>query len=262
MRSLRSSFHRRLRQRDESGAALIAVTILIVVLTSIIAVTTSNAINDLNRATKTERRNAAYSAAEAGVADYVAKVTEDPTYFLRFVHPAESTRRSPGGFTAVGASSWNGSLAWSYPSPNNLWRALPNGFEYNLEIVPPATGLTGVKIIATGRKTGSPNDWRKLEAVVRPASVADFSFISNGDQSFGTGATTDGKMYVGVDSSGIAHDLNHRGNAYGSLFAEGQVVGMDASRLHNGAETFDSDSDPSIRSVVPTALNFNLFTNS
>lgn len=250
------------RHRSEEGAALISVTILGVILTSVVAVSTANTLHGYNLATSNQRREASFQAAEAGVQDYVSKVTDDGTYFLRFVHPAESTRRSASYASVSAGNAWDGSLGWTYPTANNAWRTLPNGYQYNLEIVPPSGGSVGVKVIATGRKTGATTEWRKLEVVVRPASVADFSYVSNTDQVFGTGATTDGKIYTGIDTGGVAHNLTHYGKAYGSLYAEGQVFGMDSSRLFNDSTIYDSTTNPSIRSKVGQALNFNLFTNA
>jgi hypothetical protein len=248
--------------RDERGAALIAVTILGVVLTSVVAVSTSNALHGYSLASANQRREAAFQAAEAGVQEYVSKVTDDSSYFLRFVHPAESTRRSATFVSVPAGGAWNGSLNWTYPTPNNKWRRLANGYEYNLELAPPPPGSVGIKIISTGRKAGTLTEWRKLEVVVRPASVADFSYVSNTDQVFSVGATTDGQIYTGIDTAGVPHNLTHLGNAYGSLYAEGQVLGMVPARLFNDATVYDSTTTPSIRTKVGQALNFNLFTNA
>ena len=256
------SWRHRPKSDTDRGAAMIAVMILGLVLTSIATITTTNAVKDLESASRNQRRTASFQAAEAGVEDYVAKITEDSTYFLRFVHPAESTRRSSTGTNVAAGGAWNGTLDWTYPTARNAWRTLPNGYQYNLQIVPPETGNLGVKIIATGRRAGSTADLRRLEVVVRPASIADFAYVSNNDQVFSTGATTTGKVYTGIDTAGVAHSLTHYGKAYGNLYAEGRVWGMVPARLYNGAAIFDSMSVPNIRTEVGAALNFNLFTNA
>ena len=57
---------------------------------------------------------------------------------------------------------------------------------------------------STGRKTGTTSNYRILEVQVRPSSVADFQMLANADISYGATATTYGKLYAGIDSSGNA----------------------------------------------------------
>ena len=92
---------------------------------------------------------------------------------------------------------------------------------------------------------------------MRAASVADFQMVSNADVSYGSTATTRGKLYAGTDSSGRKHSIDHDGTAYGNLFAEGSITGSVVYK--NGAKGYDAST---IRSVIPTAVNFNTFTSS
>lgn len=248
------------RGDSERGAAMIAIIILGVVLTSIIAISTSNSVAEFDRSTRNARRTASFQAAEAGVEDYVSKLTQDGGYFLNSVHPAESTRRSPSNVTVAGGNPWTGDGAWIYPTARNRWRALPNGYEYNIEVSPPDSGA--IRIVATGRKVGSMTEERVLEVRVRPASISDYSYVSNSDQTFGPSATTFGKIYLGFDTGGAAHNLTHLGNAHGNLYSEGQVLGTDPARLFDGAQVFDSMTVPDIRSQLTQPINFNRFTDS
>ena len=62
-----------------------------------------------------------------------------------------------------------------------------------------------------GRRRGAS------EVQVRPSSVSDFQMIANADISYGAGATTYGKIYAGIDASGVKHSVTHNGTAYGDI---------------------------------------------
>ncbi len=265
---------RRVRKRGERGAAMITVMLVGVVLSSVVAVSVSNALSDLNRAASQLRRTTALQAAEAGIADYLAKLAEDHAYFAHYVHPAESTRTS--GATVLGAgSAWTGGATWTYPASPNAWRSLPtvagsnNGYEYNVQITPPTVASPSVRIVATGRKKNATREMRRLEVEVRPSSIADYVMLTNQSISYGSAATTRGKIYAGFNNAGVGQSVNHAGNAYASVYAEGAVrntslglSNMAASQLHDGAREYDSTSSPSIRSGLPSPILFSTFVNS
>jgi hypothetical protein len=81
--------------------------------------------------------------------------------------------------------------------------------------------------------------------------------LANADISYGSTATTYGKIYAGIDSHGVAHSVTHAGAAYADVYAEGSVLGSPA--LRNGARTYGSST---IRSVVKSPINFNDFLAS
>ena len=74
-----------------------------------------------------------------------------------------------------------------------------------------------------------------------------------------TGArrTTRGKVYAGTDSSNVKHNIAHSGTAYGNLYAEGSIT--TSPTYKNGAKGYPSST---IRSQIPSAINFNTFTSS
>jgi type II secretory pathway pseudopilin PulG len=250
----------RLQQRDNSGMAMIIVTMVGMILMSVIAVSTSNSLNDLNNAARQSRRSSAFQAAEAGLDDYISKLTEDHSYYLHYVHPAESTRVS-GATTVAGGSAWSGLATWTYPTHNQTWRSLSNGFLYNLEITPPTIGSPNITIVVTG-KAPNTNERRRLEAIVRTGSIADFQMVANRDIGFGSTATTTGKIYAGIDEFGVAHNVDHLGNAWASVFAEGDVTSLSGTRLHSPAKMYDKNTSPTIRSAVQSPIIFNTFTES
>lgn len=257
--------------RDD-GMSLIAVLLIGAVLTMLavtIAATTEAA---LDRAGATKRESTAFQAAEAGIDDYIAKLTEDRLYYGHFVHPAEDDR-SPAAdqlADASGVRRWAGDLAWTYPATPVRWVALANGYEYHLEIEPPTASRNGVRIRSTGRRAGDSEDARTLEVLVRASTVADFFMITNNDIRYGSTAVTYGKVYAGIDeASGTPRDIEHDGVAHADLYAEGQIVDAASIDYEDGAKGYSgydaagsarSADDPAqIRSKVRNPIRFGDF---
>jgi hypothetical protein len=84
--------------------------------------------------------------------------------------------------------------------------------------------------------------------------------ITNSDYHVGAGATTYGKIYAGIDSSGDAHDVVHDGTAYADIYAEGQISG--SVTMMGGAQKYDSDSSPQIRTMLKQPISFTRFATS
>ncbi len=236
--------------RSEDGFALAMVVLLTTVL-SILAVTLmALATDETNRAGQNTRREGAYQAAEAGVEDYIAKMVDDRLYYLHNVHVGEATRREPGGTNVAGGSVWNYGLAWTYPNGNDTWRTLTNGFEYSLQITPPSAADPTLRVLSTGRKTGSTTEYRVVEVKVRPSSLADFYRVVNGDVGWGAGATTNGKIYANGN-------IDHDGTATANMYAEGNITG--SYNLVSPAQTYDSTT---IRTQIKNPINFANFVTS
>jgi hypothetical protein len=210
-------------------------------------------------------RDASFQAAEAGIEDYISKLVEDRLYYVHQVHPAEATRRDSGTGTLVSGSepmgtAWTYGLSWTYPNGSDRWRALSNGYEYSLQITPPGPGSQATKIVATGRKVGSTEGERRIEALVRPSSVTDFQMLANADIFYGAAATTYGKIYAGIDTSNVKHNVRHDGFAYADIYAEGDVTGL--VTMMNGAKKYDDDTNPNIRTPIKNPVNFASFLAS
>jgi hypothetical protein len=244
--------------REERGAAMVLVVILGGVLSLLGLLLITLVSNESNRSAQAVVRGAAFQAAEAAIDDYIAKLVDDPVYYSHFVHPGEATREEPGGGqvsagsdgTAADGSPWTYDLTWTYPNGTDTWRALPNGYEYSLQVTPPSAGSLSTKIVATGRKQGSTTDVRRVETLVRPSSLADFYRVVNGDVAWGSGATTNGKIYANGD-------IDHDGTATANMYAEDDISG--SYTLQNGAQAYDSTT---IRSQIPEPINFANFLTS
>ena len=226
--------------------ALAVVTILGATLLTIVE-------NDSTTASHGVWKEGAYQAAEGGIDDYVSKLVEDRLYYGHHTHPGESTRRTSGGTLVDADQTWTSGLTWTYPNGKDNWRQLSNGYEYNLQVTPPSAGTNSVTIVATGRKIGSTTDQRVLEVLIRPSSLADFYRVVNGDVAWGSGATTNGKIYANGD-------IDHDGIATADIYAEGQITG--SVSMQNGAKKYDVDSNPTIRTKIKQPINFASFLTS
>ncbi len=254
--------------RAEGGFAMVMVIGMIALL-SVLAVTLMDVMQGEASRSRTEvKRDAAFQAAEAGVDDYIAKLIDDRLYLDHFVHPGEATRRSTTSGRLVSATQpWlqSDGSAWTYPAGKDRWYGaaqLGNGYEYNLEVFPPSALSPLIRIIATARPANDTNvqDWREIETLVRPSSVSDYQMVADADITYGSTATTYGKIYTGIDGNNVAHSVRHDGRAYGDLYAEGSVSGN--TNLMNGAKRYDPTTSPNIRTVIRTPINFNNFLAS
>lgn len=240
---------------------MITVILMGAVLTGLAAALMASTLAEATRSGRAVTESTAMAAAEAGIDNYISKLTEDHTYYGDYVHPGEATRKDSNGKVGAAGTAWTGAATWAYPNGRDTWADLDNGYEYDLQITPPSAGSQLVKITSTGRKQGSTTDTRTIEVLVRAASVADFQMVSNADISYGSTATTNGKIYAGIsagtNNTTIKHNITHTGKAYGNLYAEGSISGPPTYK--NGAKGYTSST---IRSVIPNAVNFNTFTSS
>lgn len=243
--------------RREEGVAMVLVVLLTSVLT-LLGVTLIDIVgSESGRSARAVWSSASFQAAEAGLDDYLAKLVDDRAYYLHTVHAGESTRRPPAGADVPAGSTWTYSNSWTYPNGRDTWKQLPNGYEYNLQIVPPSAGSEEVQIFATGRKTGSTTDMRSVEARIRPSSIADFQMLANSDITYGSSASTYGKIYAGIDANGVKHNVTHYGVAHANVYAEGNVYGPPT--LQDGAKTYGQST---IRTQIKNPINFQSFLAS
>jgi len=247
--------------RGERGSAMVLVVFLSAALTLLSVIMVDIVRGDSTRSAKGVVSDAAFQAAESGLDDYTSKLLDDNQYFFHDVAVGESTRRSSGGtLVAPGSSTptaWTYGTTWTYPNGKDTWRALSNGYEYNIQVTGPTATNQWADIVATGRKQGTTAPVRVLEKRLRPASVADFLMITNSDYNVGSGATTYGKIYAGIDSSGTKHDVNHQGTAYGDIYAEGSITGNPS--MQGGAQKYDQTT---IRTVLKQPISFTSFATS
>jgi hypothetical protein len=255
--------------RRDDGVTMVLVVTGIVVL-SVLSTTLYVVLgSEQTRSNDAVVRDASFAAAEAGLHSYMAKLLDDSSFYSHYLAKGESTRRSSGGTVVAGSSSanvtWSAGSSWTYPNGFDKWFALGNGYEYSLQVTPPSSTTPGVDIVALGRKVGTTTDMRKLETIVRQASVTDFQMLADHDISYGSEATTTGKIYASQDAGGVKHDVNHDGVAYADIYAEGDVKGSVDLRIPSGgvkAKTYDKDTNPNIRTVIKSPISFASFLTS
>ncbi len=253
---------------DEQGIALVLVIIIGLVLTTLSTILLTALVNENTHSSDSVVRQQSFQAAEAGLNSYASKLIEDGLFYSHYVAPGESTRRDPVSSTLVSAGNpWPYGLSWTYPNTHD-WVStaqLPNNYEYNLQISPPTAGacatptspLCGaITITATGRPhaDADKSDWREIQATIRPSSISDYYRIVNGNVSFGSTTTTNGKVYA-------AGTITHDGTATANLYAGGQVTGSTTYAGTPTATYYDSNTTPTVSQVVPP-LNFSSFLAS
>jgi hypothetical protein len=254
--------------RREDGVTMVLM-VMIVALIGVVSLAVLGTIqSEAGRSNVAAQRDAAFTAAEAGVHSYMSKLVDDTNFYLHYLAKGESSRQASGGAVTTGSATanvvWTGTNTWTYPNGFDKWFALGNGYEYSLQITPPGPGSSATRIVAVGRKSGTTTNTRKVEALVRPAGVTDFQMLANWDINYGTAATTRGKIYAGKDAAGVKHNVAHGGTAYADIYAEGDVTpyqGVSAT-LMNGAKKYDKDSVPSIRTQIANPINFASFMSS
>jgi len=238
--------------RNERGQALVLVLAIVVLLSVLAAGMIDVMVSETQSSSHAVVRQTSFQAAEAGIGDYTTKLVEDHLYYAHLVFPGESTRQATDGTKVAAGNAWLYDLNWTYPTPHNAWRQLPNGWEYNLQITPPSSSTPGVTITATGRPHNDTNtaDWRAIKTVIRPTSLADFYRVVNGDVGFGSNTTTHGQIYA---NGNVSHD----GVATANIYAEGTISG--SVSMQNKAQKVDhcSTNKPS-----PCPIQFSSFLAS
>jgi len=252
--------------RREDGVTMVLM-VMIVALIGVLSLAMLNTIqSEAGRSNAAVSRDASFSAAEAGINSYMSKMVDDTSFYFHYLAKGESTRRMTNGTVVAGSGTANvqwpsgASTSWTYPNGFDKWFQLGNGYEYSLMITPPSPGTSATDIVALGRPVGSTTNMRKLEAIVRPANLTDFQMLANADITYGTVATTKGKIYAGKDENGVKHNVQHSGTAMANLYAEGDVQGT--VTMVAPATKYDKDTNPTIRSVIANPINFASFMAS
>ncbi|MGA9761909.1 MAG: hypothetical protein WBQ14_05750 [Gaiellaceae bacterium] len=170
---------------NEDGIAMATVVAMIAVLSVLSIALIDQVTSESNRAAKSVTSDAVFQAAEAGINDYIAKLTDDSQYFDHCVAKGESTRQRadtnalvpPSTSTAScqpgGESAWKAGVKWTYPNQKDTWTAgigdasvnttAIRGYAYNLMITPPYApvgtdpGTNYIDVVSTGCRVLDPS---------------------------------------------------------------------------------------------------------
>jgi hypothetical protein len=254
----------------QSGQSLIATIAITSVVGLLLVASLSWARSSTSQATRTARGDVALQAAEAGVQLYLSRIVEDPRYWRNHVDLAEDPRiNTTGGGTVQPGQPWAAGATWTYTGPTVTWRPLQDArfgnAAYSLRVTPAPGDSSAIMVQSTARvmPSGGGNPVvRSVQARVSPLSIADFQMISNQSISYGSAATTTGKLYS-------AGNIVHAGTATAPLYAANLICrsgsgqncsGSQAGNTAFQAGAFDRTTTPSFRQKFPTPIDFSSFT--
>ena len=237
---------------------MVLIVFALALLTSASLLLVDQVTFEIKRSSDAEQQQSAFEAAESGLDDYIAKLTQDQLFYLHYVHPAESPRTDQAtAATVTGTATcddpvdrpdptaWPHGIAWNYVNGQTRWCSLGNGYEYNIQINPPSASQTGIEIVSTGRSITDSSDLRVVEAVVKRSSIADFQMLANVSITYGSDATTNGKIYS-------THNITHNGDATGDVYAENVLSG--SVSFSGGAKGYDGSSSTSAYPDLGTVI--------
>jgi type II secretory pathway pseudopilin PulG len=259
------------RATRQSGQTLIAVIFITAIAALLVLASLSWAQSSVFQTANSNREDIALEAAQAGVQVYVSRLVENPQYWLEDVDTAEDprTNSSTGAVVAPG-TAWPTGASWTYPSKIQTWHPLQNArfgqANYNIRVFPDPTDQNSVLVQSTAEVGTGPPVVRSVEAQISPDSIANYQMISNASISYGSTATTTGKIYS-------AQDVVHQGTALGAIYAEHEVCRNDSSGatcLKSDATdpafsvggAYDSTTTPSCSAKFPTPIDFTTFTGA
>jgi hypothetical protein len=166
--------HLRSRLREEGGFAMPVVLITIVVAMAIVGSVLADVQGDFRPGRKDEDRKVAYAAAEAGIADYLARLTANPSYWSKCT--------DPGNNPALGD-----------PGQQNYVNVPGGEGQYAIELLP-ADGhpqcIVGTqesfvnaaqefRIRSTGRPRAGDATERSIIATFRPKGFLDYIYYTD-----------------------------------------------------------------------------------
>src|ERR1019366_1944663 len=199
------------RATRQSGQTLIAVIFITAIAALLVLASLSWAQSSVFQTANSNREDIALEAAQAGIQVYVSRLVENPQYWLEYVDTAEAprTNSSTGAVVAPG-TAWPTGASWTYPSKIQTWQSLQNASfgqaNYNIRVFPDPTDQNSVLVQSTAEVGTGPPVVRSVEAQISPDSIANYQMISNASISYGSTATTTGKIYS-------AQDIVHQGTA-------------------------------------------------
>jgi hypothetical protein len=258
-------------RNPQSGQTLIVVIFISAIAALLVAASLSWAQSSVFQTAASNRNDIALEAAEAGVQVYISRLVENPQYWLNYVDTAEDPRTdtttsgtvNPGG-------SWTAGHAWTYPAKIQTWVTLQNArfglAKYNLRLFSDPNDQNSIFVQSTAEVGSGTPVVRSIVAQVSPESIANYQMISNASISYGSTATTTGKIYS-------AQDVVHQGTAVGAIYAEHEVCRNDSSGatcLKSDATdpafsvggAFDSTTTPAFSDKFPTPIDFTTFTGA
>jgi len=259
---------------SERGQAMVLAIFAFALLTIIGFTLTDVVAGETQASSEAVASSSAYQAAEAGLNEYISKLLDDSLYYQHWVDDAESTRQS-GALTVAAGNAWTGGISWTYPNGKDTWKVIDNGsYAYNLEITGPSGSGSqeqeAVQILSTGCRwnlslsacaTGAGYAEREIQTSLLPSSAASWQMIANTSISYGSAATTNGRLYANGD-------ITHDGTANASMYADcysgesgcGTVSG--GYTAGPGVVAYGIHTSPSVSQEISSPIDFSTFETS
>lgn len=259
---------------SERGQAMVLAVFAFALLTIIGFTLTDVVTGETQASGEAVASSGAYQAAEAGLNEYISKLLDDSLYYLHWVDEAESTRQS-GSVTAGAGSAWTGGITWTYPNGKDNWKVIDGGtYAYNLEITAPSGSgsqeAEAVQILSTGCRwnaaaaacaTGAGYAEREVQTSLLPSSAASWQMIANTSISYGSDATTNGRLYANGD---ITHDGTANADMYADCYSGESGCGTVSGSYTagTGVVAYDLHSTPSVTQEISSPIDFSTFQTS
>lgn len=276
---------------NENGVAMVMVVGMIVVLTILAVVLIDQVTGEVKSAAGSSTSSNVFQAAEAGINDYIAKMTEDPAYYDHCVAKGESTRSRDDTLALVAhsvnaascesgnASAWPSSVKWTYPNKKDWWYAgtgdassnttAIRGYAYNLMITPPHAasstnpGAVYTDIVSTGCKVVDPSasplvcdsryPQRAIEVHTQITTPADFQYMMNSMDSGSGDVCWASTIYGSMYSTGDIYVCG--ATFYGNVMAEGKVVGSGYTVVSPSKIYTNSTTPPLHPTILKNPIN-------
>ncbi|WP_182524660.1 hypothetical protein [Nocardioides dongkuii] len=157
------------RRRDDRGSALLVVIAAMTILSLVVGVALSQAVQTLQTSEHARHWKQALAAAEAGIDDYLARLNRDDTYW----QAADCTNQALQG----PATSGGGSCRWT-ASTKPGWLTVPgsSGAEFHYDVSTSSTLIDGgIDLTSTGR---SGDVTRSIQVVLRRGGFGEFLYYT------------------------------------------------------------------------------------
>ncbi len=250
-----------MRSRDDSGAALATVAVMLLVISLVITLMLRQADAVQTDAAYRAEDDELLAATEAALDRYASKLNVAPSYPYYWVDELEQARTctstdsmSTGQVVLPGTEWPTDCVLWEYDTTPS-WARHPLFPEIDLLLQVDPPGAEGQRITVVGRSR--QGHVRTLSVLLRAVSVSEFVMVIDQDLRFGSGAQMTGQIYTG----GSLYWASDGSNSIESDYFAEDTIFKTVTEL-DGAQGYDSSGRAQygdIREVFEAPLDFGRF---